>query len=181
MLCSSSNSISKAIWAWLRLMWWYLISHAWDKIKYFLILSYVSISGNCDSTGLRRASFLDGENQDGDWYLACAANLRCLEACYSKETTEGQLLSAKLFSLLSMHALATCPWPTDPEQRLDQTSSSASLFGPTDAPPCSLGCPNMPFCKCLKCADKTFLCLFLPLWQKPDAGSWIDVTFDVFV
>lgn len=61
------------------------------------------------TAGLRPASLFDGAAQDGDWYLARAASLRCLERCCSKETTEGQLLSAELFSLLSMCALAACP------------------------------------------------------------------------
>lgn len=72
----------------------------------------------------------------------------------------------------------------------DPLTLSSSLTGPltllllsvpTVTPPLSLNRPNMPFCKCLTCAHKTLLCFFLPLWQKPDAGSWIDVTFDVSV
>ena len=60
------------------------------------------------TAGLCRASLFDGANQDHDYYLAHAAGLRCLETCFPKETTEGQLLSAELFSLLSMCVLAPC-------------------------------------------------------------------------
>lgn len=68
-------------------------------------------------TGLCWASLFDGANQDHDYYLARAASLQCLETCFPKETTEGQLLSAELFSLLCMCVLAVCLWPTDPEQQ----------------------------------------------------------------
>lgn len=77
--------------------------------------------------GLRRASLFNVANQDHDYYLARAAGLRCLETCFPKETTEGQLLSAELFSLLSMCVLAACPWPTDPEQQ-HETGPPAPLL-----------------------------------------------------
>lgn len=48
----------------------------------------------------------DGAHRAHDYYLARAARLRCLETCFPKETTEGQLLSAQLFGLLSMCVLA---------------------------------------------------------------------------
>lgn len=48
----------------------------------------------------------DGAHRDHDYYLARAASLRCLETCFPKETTEGQLLSAQLSRLLSMCVLA---------------------------------------------------------------------------
>lgn len=67
--------------------------------------------------GLRWAPLFHGANQDRDYYLARAASLRRLETCFPKETTEGQLLSAELFSLLSMCVLAACLWPTDPERQ----------------------------------------------------------------
>ena len=60
------------------------------------------------TAGLYSASLFDGANQDRDYYLARAAGLRCLETCFPKETTEGQLLSAELISLLSMCVLAAC-------------------------------------------------------------------------
>lgn len=59
----------------------------------------------------------DGAHRDHDYYLARAASLRCLETCFPKETTEGQLLSAELFRLLSMCVLAAFLWPTDPDQQ----------------------------------------------------------------
>lgn len=80
------------------------------------------------------ASLSDGANQDHDYYLARAASLRCLETCFPKETTEGQLLSAELFSLLSMCVLAACLWPTDPEQRHETGPPVSLLFSPTSHP-----------------------------------------------
>lgn len=79
------------------------------------------------------ASLSDGANQDHDYYLARAAVLRCLETCFPKETTEGQLLSAELFSLLSMCVLAACLWPTDPEQQ-HETGPPVSLLCPPSHP-----------------------------------------------
>ncbi len=85
------------------------------------------------------ASLLDGANQDHDYSLAHAASLRCLETCFPKETTEGQLLSAELFSLLSMCVLAACLWPTDPEQRHETGPPVSLLFFPTAPPRISNG------------------------------------------
>lgn len=48
----------------------------------------------------------DGTRRAHDYYLARAAGPRCLETCFPKETTEGQLLSAQLFRPLSMCVLA---------------------------------------------------------------------------
>lgn len=150
-------------------MWWRCCERV--DIKRHLGLASADVSTRVETVtraltaSLCRASLFDGANQDHDWYLAPAASPPCLEACFSKETTEGQLLSAELFSLLSMCALAVCPWPTDPEQQLDLTSNHASLSCPPQIH------PNMHFCVCLKCAHKTLFCFFLPLRQKPDAGS----------
>lgn len=68
----------------------------------------VEILTRAISGGLCRASPFDGTNQDRDYYLARAASPRCLETCFPKQTTEGQLLSAELFSLLCMCVLAVC-------------------------------------------------------------------------
>lgn len=73
----------------------------------------------------------DGAHRDHDYYLARAATLRCLETCFPKETTEGQLLSAELFRLLSMCVLAAFLWPTDPDQQHETgPSSPPPLFQP---------------------------------------------------
>lgn len=93
--------------------------------------------------GLCRASLFDGANQDHDYYLAHAASLRCLETCFPKETTEGQLLSAELFSLLSMCVLAACLWPTDPEQQHEMGPRASPTPHPQHPP--SLRHPNMHF------------------------------------
>lgn len=54
------------------------------------------------------SSLFNETNQDHDYYLARAASPHCLETCFPKETTEGQLLSAEIFSLLCMCVLAVC-------------------------------------------------------------------------
>lgn len=82
-----------------------------------LMSAPVEIVSCAPTGGLCWASLFGGANQDHDYYLARAACLRCLETCFPKETTEGQLLSAELFSLLCMCVLAACLWPTDPEQQ----------------------------------------------------------------
>lgn len=86
-------------------------------------------------TGLCWASLFDGANHDHDYCLARAAGLRCLETCFPKETTEGQLQSAEQFSLLCMCVLALCLWPTDPKQQLDLR---LLLFSQIDASRCAL-------------------------------------------
>lgn len=87
------------------------------------------------TAGLHWASLFDGANQDHDYYLARAAGRHCLGTCFPKETTEGQLLSAELFSLLSMCVLAACLWPTDPPQQHEMGPPASLLFTPPTPPP----------------------------------------------
>lgn len=122
----------------------------------------VSSNGNTDSRynwreAYAEPSLFDGANQDHDYYLARAASLRCLETCFPKETTEGQLLSAELFSLLSMCVLAACLWPTDPEQQHETGPPASPPFPhPHKYPPSPIStiteASKYALCKCLKCS-----------------------------
>lgn len=116
------------------------------------------------TAGLCWVSLFDGANQDHDYYLARAAGLHCLETCFPKETTEGQLLSAELFSLLSMCVLAACLWPTDPEPAAwDGTSSIPHPPTPPHTPTTlpqyllSLKHPQIGLGNCLNCPQKKML------------------------
>lgn len=135
--------------------------------------------------GLCRASLFDGANQDHDYYLAHAASLRCLETCFPKETTEGQLLSAELFSLLSMCVLAACLWPTDPEQQHEMGPRAS----PTPPPPTSTitEASKYALCRCLNMnIQNAHIHSCQPSGktkkkERDHAGSCVDVSFDFFV
>lgn len=95
----------------------YLIIHGYSVFLLLSLMRALLATLTRAVSALRCASFFDGVNQDHDYYLAHAASQCCLETCFSKKTTEGQLLSAELFSLLCMCVLAARLWPTDPEQQ----------------------------------------------------------------
>lgn len=118
------------------------------------------------TAGLRRASPFDGANQDHDYYLARAASLLCLETCFPKETTEGQLLSAELFSLLSMCVLAACLWPTAPEQQHETGPLASLLFSIPTTPP-SICCNWATRMAPIECTHEMLKYSFAPLARTP--------------
>lgn len=135
--------------------------------------------------------FLDGANHNHDYYLARAASLRCLETCFPKETTEGQLLSAELFSLLSMCVLAACLRPTDPEQQ-HETGLPASPPHPSSLPHTPLLSPiihrnwstqifTLKMSEYTHTHTKKAHILRHPPGKREDAGNCMDVSFDFFV